>query len=712
VHRITLRWLGVCLLTSHGIWAQTSTAPVDGSPAVAPPATEVVVRGSSAGERERRSADAVEVVELERARRSSADLGEVLARGSSLRVQRQGGLGSSSRYSMNGLSGDRVRFFLDGVPLDLTAFQLGVANVPVNLIERVEIYQGVVPIRFGADALGGAINLVTDDSVRTTRAGASYQYGSFGTHRLAGTARVFSERARAFARATAFLDRADNDYPIDAEVSDDSGQISKQRVRRFHDAYSATGATLALGLLQRDWADRLTLRGHFASYDRDVQHNGNMSVPYGEVTFGRTSAGTNLSYRKRFGAWRLDLLGNYGLRRTRFRDLSRCRYDWYGRCFVELPLAGEIDSIARDQHVDEHSLLGRAELTYTPLTNHTLRLALSSTWVRRKGHDDALAAGAYDPLRAARRMTSNVLGAEYEITVGKLAATAFLKGYQQNARSEEQLLTALTRSLRSQHRSFGAGDSLRWKLTEQLYAKGSFEYALRLPTADERFGDGGLIADNAQLQPERSQNLNLGLLLEPLDTPLGRLGASTNFSARRVESLILLLNTGGYFQYSNVLRARALGLDARASWSAQNERFGVEGGFGYQDVRNTSTTGPVALFHGDRIPNQPFLQLSGRAYVRAQDALQPGDQVELGYDVRYVREFLLGWESAAAEAVKLKVPSQTVHALSVSHVTAGATTRMSNSFEVQNLTDARVFDFYGVQRPGRAFFWKLGLDYQ
>ena len=38
----------------------------------------------------------------------------------------------------------------------------GIANVPVNLIERVEIYRGVVPIRFGADALGGAVNLVSD----------------------------------------------------------------------------------------------------------------------------------------------------------------------------------------------------------------------------------------------------------------------------------------------------------------------------------------------------------------------------------------------------------------------------------------------------------------------------------------------------------------------------------------------------------------------
>jgi hypothetical protein len=34
-------------------------------------------------------------------------------------------------------------------------------------------------------------------------------------------------------------------------------------------------------------------------------------------------------------------------------------------------------------------------------------------------------------------------------------------------------------------------------------------------------------------------------------------------------------------------------------------------------------------------------------------------------------------------------------------------TKLSASVEVQNLTDARVYDFFGVQRPGRAVFGKV-----
>jgi len=33
--------------------------------------------------------------------------------------------------------------------------------------------------------------------------------------------------------------------------------------------------------------------------------------------------------------------------------------------------------------------------------------------------------------------------------------------------------------------------------------------------------------------------------------------------------------------------------------------------------------------------------------------------------------------------------------------------RLTTTAEVQNLTDARVFDFFGVQRPGRAFYLEV-----
>ncbi len=100
------------------------------------------MRGAAMAERLRQSAQAITVIETEQAQRRTADLGEVLARTQGVGVRRSAGLGSWARFSLNGLTDEQIRFFIDGVPLDLAGYPFGVSNVPVNLVERVEIYRG------------------------------------------------------------------------------------------------------------------------------------------------------------------------------------------------------------------------------------------------------------------------------------------------------------------------------------------------------------------------------------------------------------------------------------------------------------------------------------------------------------------------------------------------------------------------------------------
>jgi vitamin B12 transporter len=708
---VTWAFAGASLLVVAPAAAEDAPKPAATTEPV--PTKEVLVRGDTRAARLRRSALAVEVVELEDHKRRSQDLGEVLVRSSSLTVQREGGLGSSGRYSLNGLSGDRVRFFIDGVPLEYSGYLFGVGNVPVNLLDRVEVYQGVVPIRFGADALGGAVNLVTDDQVRKSKLGAAYEFGSFNTHRLSFGARHFFAPQKAFVRANGFFDHADNDYPVDVQVFDDEGSLSPAKVRRFHDGYRGLGATLAVGLVDRGWADRLVLQGFVSSYQREIQNSIGMTVPYGEVQAPRSAAGGNLKYAKQFSeAARLDVALGYSFRHAGLRDVSHCRYDWYGRCFLTLPLAGEIASIPIDRSIDEHTGFARAQASFVPTRDHTLRLALTPTLVQRTGRDKEIDPSEYDPLRAKRSLVSNVLGLEYEINAGVVSSIVFGKAYQQWARSEERLPTGATNRLSTDQFLFGAGDSLRVSLWKHGYAKASYEYAARLPSANERFGDGGLVAENLRLEPERSHNYNLGFVLDGQPTPFGRLRAQISGVGRRVDRLIVLLNAGSYYQYGNVLSARVLGIDSGAGWSALGDWCGLDGRFSYQDVRNDSDSGPGALFKNDRIPNQPYLQASVSPYVRAHALRTPRDYVELAGSVRYVHSFLRGWESAGSDAIKLKIPSQTVYSLALSYVSVEGASTLSTSFEAQNLTNAQVFDFYGEQRPGRSFHWKMTIDTQ
>ncbi len=695
---------------NSGASRQSSSEP--SVPPLAPQnVSEVVVRADSRAESLRRSARAVEIVDLREHHRGSSDLGDVLARATSLRVQRTGGLGSSGRYSLAGLSGDRVRFFLDGIPLEYSGYSLGVANVPVSLIDSVEVYQGVVPARFGADALGGAVHLVTDQNPRKTGGSLAYEFGSFDTHRLALGLRHFDRGSGLFAQLSGFLDSAENDYPIDVEVFDEAGRLSPATVRRFHDGYRGLGGSLSLGVVDRPWANRLILRAFASTYDREVQHNTLMTVPYGEVTYGKSSRGGSVQYVKQLSpATRLDVTLGYAYEGTFFDDASRCRYDWYGRCFLELPLSGESRSIPIDRDVFEHAAFARAELTLRLADDHTLRFALAPTAVRRSGRDRAIADDEYDPLRAERSLYNSVLGLEYEAAFGqRLSNIAFSKLYQRLARSEEKLPTSEIRRLEDDGVDAGFGDSLRISIAERLYVKASYEWATRLPTADERFGDGALIVENLRLSPERSHNANVGLIVDNAATPIGSLRARLNGAVRDVSDLVLLLGHGSYFQYANVLSARILALDAGAGWSVPGDFAGFDLFLGVEDARNTSTDGPGAMFEGDRLPNRPFMQAGLAAYLRKRRLLTARDFAELNWNTRYVHGFFLGWESAGSQAIKLRVPSQTVHGVALSHVSEGDALSMTNSFEVRNVTNAEVYDFYGVQRPGRSYHWKITI---
>ena len=59
-----------------------------------------------------------------------------------IRIREVGGVGSDFDLSINGMSGNSIRYFLDGMPLDAKGTGMTLANLPVNIIERVEIYKG------------------------------------------------------------------------------------------------------------------------------------------------------------------------------------------------------------------------------------------------------------------------------------------------------------------------------------------------------------------------------------------------------------------------------------------------------------------------------------------------------------------------------------------------------------------------------------------
>lgn len=683
----------------------------------------MIVVGERMNEAKRltQSAEAVQVVDTTRAQQQSADLGEVLARVQGIGVRREGGLGSNVRFTLNGLTDDQVRFFMDGVPLEQAGFPIGIANVPVNLIERVEIFRGVVPVRFGADALGGAVNLVTPD-VRQNYLGGSYQVGSFGTHRLSVDGRYHDADSGWVFGHTAFLDLAKNDYKVEVDLPQKDGSIlPKQKVRRFHDGYRAFGVKFEGGIVDRPWAKRLLLSGYASSFDKQLQHNMWMTgTPYGEATYRQDVYGATGRYDVKLAPKvELSALANYSFSTFGLRDVSPFVYDWTGARIIEKPSfaeSGEINNAPVDQVLRQHALFARVLGSWDITSEQTLRLSLRPAYVARQGDNRIeLEADAVDPENARNGLFTLVSGLEYQVDLfdDVLENILFVKDYAYRADVERNRgagsgLEALHVTKHTQ----GFGDVLRVRAIEWLDVKLAYEYATRLPRPDEVLGNGGLLLPNVKLEPEVSHNLNLGPHLALKHKVAGKWAFDLNLFLRDIDRLILLGGGGRTSMFSNVYSARSLGVENALSWSAPSGIVSVDGTFTLQDFRNTASTGNNADTKGQRVPNRPWMFGSWGGRVRFDDVIVEADSIEPFYTGRYVHEFFLSWEDEGRRDTKLKVPDQVTHDVGVSWIFETDVARTTATLEIQNVTDARVYDNLGVQRPGRAFYAKLAATFR
>jgi hypothetical protein len=217
---------------------------------------------------------------------------------------------------------------------------------------------------------------------------------------------------------------------------------------------------------------------------------------------------------------------------------------------------------------------------------------------------------------------------------------------------------------------------------------------------------------NLDLVPETSHNVNLGLSLSDAHTPLGLLRFDANGFMRAAADLIEPLRVNPQqIAYQNVVSARSLGIEASAGWTSPGNYLALDGNVTYQDFRNTSTSGVQAPFEGDRIPNVPYLFGSGTARAQLHDVTVARDELSLSWVTRYVHEFYRSWESAGTAGVaKDFTPRQLTHSSALTYLLRGSAALLSFTVEVQNLTDAQVFDFYGIQRPGRAAFFKVTAE--
>ncbi|SFN19301.1 vitamin B12 transporter [Formivibrio citricus] len=115
------------------------------------------------------------------AKSSATDLPSLLARQPGIAMTQSGGIGQTSSLFLRGTNSNHTQLLIDGQRIN--AATTGTATwqlIPLELIDRIEIVRGGASGAYGADAIGGVVQIFTKRGGGKPRATASVEYGSYG----------------------------------------------------------------------------------------------------------------------------------------------------------------------------------------------------------------------------------------------------------------------------------------------------------------------------------------------------------------------------------------------------------------------------------------------------------------------------------------------------------------------------------------------------
>lgn len=244
---------------------------------------------------------AVNVIETKDFATRNLQTNELLDQTVGVRIRQNGGLGSEVNYNINGLSGNAVRIFIDGIPISSYGSSFDLNSIPPALIERIEIYKGVIPGYLADDALGGAINIVLKKEARNNF-NTSLSYGSFNTVQFNFNGRYRFNKSGFTIKTSGFINYSDNDYKVWGKNVYNilpNGQYQYVKTRRFNDAFRSLGTTIELGFTDVSWADNFFLGITTSDAYKEVQHGTFMNTPYKGRFLDSDAKLVQLTYNKK-----------------------------------------------------------------------------------------------------------------------------------------------------------------------------------------------------------------------------------------------------------------------------------------------------------------------------------------------------------------------------------------------------------------------------
>ncbi len=664
---------------------------------------DVVVVGKTKAQVIRESPEAVSVINAKELQGRSVSLETILNKTIGLKVGQTGGLGSSSRIIVHGLEGNRIQILWDGIPMNTSDGTFSLDEIPIDIIERIEVYKSIIPARFGCDGLGGAVNIVTKE-FSTDYLDASYEFGSYQTHKGSVFSRKNFPKSGILLGVGGYYTFAKNDYTF--RVPERENLLVKRDHDRFQ-SYMLKGKVAFTKL----WFDEIS--SEFGYYNRFNEIQGVLkNIQHAENKSGMFMLENKLM-KSGMLKNRLNFESHFSLSHTtnNFVDTARVNHDFEGNIYPSPNGQGETGDVPHNSNDKGLEINERINLDYKLSANHSLNLNTLINYARRQPSDDIASLHAGFVIGGfPSKKTSAISGLTWEAKLfGRKLTNMFSVKYF-HLHSEIEDLTSYEMIEAPKKKSnttsqIGWIEAMKYEPFRGFHLKASYQRAIRLPNSQELFGDGIITFPAAGLRLEKSHNFNLGLLIDENGIlGLSRLQFEVNGFYMQVSDMIKLMKQHMAAGYVNAEKVYIKGIETELKLDISPTVYAY-GNLTYQDVRDVldylpGTQAPNPT-QGLRLPNIPYLFANFGAEYHS-DRLFKNWHIKAFWDWKFTEEFFYFWE--LTELQKRRIPRSFVNDIGLLLTYKN---KYSIAVECHNIMNKEVWDQFRQPLAGRTFHLKF-----
>ncbi len=607
-------------------------------------------------------------ITLKATKPTSQSVADVLVKQPGVHIRRYGGIESDASVSIRGSSHDQVLVVLDDIPLETASGDgVGLGQIPVTALTKIEIYKTFTPSDFGGAAVGGVINLKSKKIEKGFHHRHGFGFGSFTTlNALSEISHggdthdfLFGMDYRRAGGNFSFLD--DNGTPVN--TADDTTTTRQNNEQQIIHPYFKW-------LHRLDDRTDLSFTTHVFRTDAGVPGLGSFQSTTTDLSTTEILTGLKLTRRDYFNGT------------TTFTNNTTFR-------FIKSQFSDPNAEIGLGTAQDNDNTTTVFTDRFTAKTEFSKRFSMKNGLEYLHEYflpKDYLATPSVGS--TSLRHQFNIFS-EPHVKIGKRVEAFFqiksLNAFYNINDNDPSLAAPATFASSRTENQFSATAALHYEPAECLKLKASGGRVVRLPKFVEMFGDQGFVLGNPQLVSEKSYKFDLGAThTKKFEGVVKKISSELNYFESHLSDLIQFEQTSGFARASNIGDATIRGVEAAAVLDV-TDFVTLSANYTFQHATDDAS--------GNYLVGRPKHEVN-------LEVLGHVKNLELGVSTNFIDDQYLDGLNTQRVDNRLVVNANAAYTLKAKY---------RFSVAANNLSDSRVVDAIGFPLPGRSFFGRVDV---